>query len=206
MDKYLHDLKKELCKRLSNRKRRSVMADYHEYCLDMKKEGKTEIEISNLLGSPAAVGKAVADDIRVFGRFNPCMIIRVFLVMVVLLLLFSQYYSSLRAGEAILMNEFILFPSILLELAAIDYLLYSRFAFVIDNAPVLLNALPFLEALVVGMLISVWFVTRYLRNAVALDVSFLLALEPFAFALISSFIVVFIRKKYVRVIENECTA
>lgn len=206
MDKYLYDLNKELCKRLSNRKRRSVMADYHEYCLDMKKEGKTEQEICNLLGSPAAVAKAVADDMRVFGRLNPYIIVRVFLVMVVLLLMFSQYYSSLRTGEAIMMNEFILFPSILLEIAAIDYILYSRFAFVIDNVSALLKALPFLEAFVVGMLISIWFVNRYLRNVVAIDTSFLLALEPFAFALISSFIVVLIRKKYVKVIANECTA
>ncbi len=206
MDKYLYDLKKELCKCLSNNKRICVMADYHEYYLDMKKEGKTEKEISNLLGSPAAIAKAVADDIRVFGRFNPYIIIRIFLVMVVLLLLFSQYYSSLYTGEAILMNEFILFPSILLEIVAIDYLLYSRFAFVIDNVSALLNALPFLESFVIGMLISVWFINRYFRNVVALDISFLLALEPFAFALISSFIVFFIRKKYVKVIAYECTA
>lgn len=105
-----------------------------------------------------------------------------------------------------MMNEFILFPSILLEIAAIDYILYSRFAFVIDNVSALLKALPFLEAFVVGMLISIWFVNRYLRNVVAIDTSFLLALEPFAFALISSFIVVLIRKKYVKVIANECTA
>lgn len=206
MDKYLYNLKKELCKRLSNKKRRCVMADYHEYYLDMKNEGKTEKEISNLLGSPTAIAKAVSDDIRVFRRFNPYIIIRIFIAMVVLLFLYAQYYASLCAGEAILMNEFVLFPLILLEILAIDYLVYSRFAFVIDNVSILYNTLPYIEAFILGILISIWFVTRYLKNVVAIDINFFLALEPFAFSLISAFFVLFIRKKYVKVIENECTA